>query len=525
MPDDLYKLTPTDPSNVDPNWSKNRQSILDDVLAAPPQSGRRIGRWVAGAAAAALVVVAVGGVVQQLRPEPYATPASPTPTNSTVNGGQLVAARALLLQAGTGMTLCNGYMMESDPPQCSYVMPVTGITWDDVPWAESADGITFAENVIIVGTFDGETFVATQVFRDGDQTAPQPPSRVTDEDLPTLCENPTRGTGPYSVETLITTAEALPGYQALWLSPNQITTNAAFTEDVEGARSALAEVFGGELCVGTVEGPTEQALQDAELALEPLTMDEDSDALIPDSVWSTSSSVSRLGNRLEVIVERNTPELLSEIEAAVGDEVWPHTDVRPFFYPVLNDPSPAPTTAPAPTPSSMPKLEDTFIAEGGMEYRDGQLNLCYSRTYTDFSSCRAAIPLLGLDPKDVDWDRGSAEAGRAFTDAVVVGTVEGNGIRVERVQEDVMEVSGVGYLPTTKDADALRSAAADLVSSYDGDPFAPTTEVDETDPEGARLIVHVLLATDDAMNDVRDRVGEDIWQYTHVRPFIASLGF
>lgn len=523
MPDDLYKLTPTDPSSVDPNWKKNRQSILDDVLESPPQSDRRIGRWVAGAAAAALVVVAVGGVVQQFRTEPYAMPASPTPTaTSAVDGGELVAARALLLQDGTGMILCDGPAMESDPPDCSYSIPVTGITWDDVPWSETMAGVTSAE-AIIVGTFDDDTFVATQAFRDGDPAAPQPSPRISDEDLPTLCENPTRGTGPYSIEKLITTAEALPGYQALWVSPNQITHNAAFTEDVEGARATLAAAFGGELCVGTVDGPTERALQDAEWALEPLKRADDSDPLVPNSVWSTSSSVSRLGNRLEVVIERNTPELLTQIEAAVGDAVWSHTDVRPFFYPVLNDPSPEPTTAPAPTPSSLPQLDGTVIAQGGVEYRDGKLSLCYSRTYADFSSCRAAIPLFGLDPKDVGWDRGSAEVGHAFTEAVVVGTIEDSGIRVERVQEDFMEVSGVGHLPTTKDADALRSAAAELMSSYDGDPFAPTTEVDETDPEGARLIVHVLLATDDVLDDVRDRVGEDIWQYTHVGPFIDSL--
>lgn len=45
MSDDLSKnkLTPTDPANVDPNWSEKRRDILDDVLAAASQRRRATG--------------------------------------------------------------------------------------------------------------------------------------------------------------------------------------------------------------------------------------------------------------------------------------------------------------------------------------------------------------------------------------------------------------------------------------------------------------------------------------------------
>ncbi len=536
MSDDLSNLSPTDPSRVAPNWASSRERILDGVLAEDAPSRSHPWRWVAGAAAASLVAVAVGGIVQQMRPEPYAVPASPTssPTASAtgpvnddpVNTGQVVAALATLLDTGSGMTVCNGFVEQSRPPQCPFTTPVTGITWEDVPWAETDAGTTFIENVIIVGTFDGGTFVATAVFREGDPAAPQSPTNILDEDLPTLCEDPTRGTGPYSVEALMAAAENLPGYQALWVSPNQVTYNIAVTDDVEGARSALAEVFGGEMCVGTVEGPTVAALQAAQLALEPLTMDEGTATTANDSVWSTSLSISTRGNRLEVLVRRDTPELLAQIYAAVGEDVWQHTDVWPFFYAVPEGVTPTPQ-APAPTPTTLPQMDGTQSAQGGLEYRDGQLSLCYSLTYANFNSCRAAIPLFGLDPKDIDWEQGSVEAGRAFRfDAVVVGKIEGNGIRVEQMLESPPSdvPVNVGGLPRATDPGLLAAAAADLMSSYDGDPFAPTTEVEETESEGARLIVHVLLATDGVRADVRERVGEDIWQYTSVKPFIATLG-
>ncbi|MGV8845685.1 hypothetical protein [Tessaracoccus sp.] len=532
MSDDLSNLSPTDPSRVAPNWASSRERILDGVLAEDAPSRSHPWRWVAGAAAAALVAVAVGGIVQQMRPEPYAVPASPTssptasatgPVNdSPLNPGQVVAAQTTLLDTGGGMTLCNGLVLQSRPPQCPFTTPVSGITWQDVPWAETASGTTFTENVIIVGTFDGYTFVATDVFREGDPAAPHSPATIHDEDLPTLCENPTRGTGAYSVEALMVAAENLPGYQALWVSPNQVTYNIAVTEDVEGARSALSEVFGGEMCVGTLQGPTDQTLQAAQLSLEPLTMDEGTATTADDAVWSTSVSVSTRGNRLEVFVRRDTPELLAQIEAAVGEDVWPHTDVWPFFY-TVNDVAPTPQ-APAPTPSTLPQTDGTYMAQGGLEYRNGQLSLCYSMTYASFNSCRAAVPLFGLDPQDVDWTQGSVDAGRAFMfDAVVVGTIEDNGLRVERMLDAAVAPGDVGVLPRATDTGLLSAAAADLMSSYDGDPFAPTTEVDETDPEGARLIVHVLLATDEVRADVRNRVGEDIWQYTSVRAFITTL--
>ena len=520
MSDDFSSLAPTDPTPLAPEWRATRQEILDGLLTEETPRRSHAWRWVAGVAAAALVVVAVGGAVQQLRPEPYTLPASPAPTDGIAPEDQVLAARDTLLDTGTGMTLCTGFLLESLPPQCPATIPVTGITWEEVPWAETAAGVTFAD-VVIVGTFDGEKFAATQILRQGDPAAPQAPGNHGHEDLPTLCDAPIRGAGPYSVEALASAAESLPGYQALWVSPNQVTYNVAVTQDVEGARSTLADVFGGDLCVGTVAGPTDAALQEAQRALEPLAQDEDSPTT-SNGVRSTAYSISARGNRLSVGVLQDTPELLAQIETLVGAEMWPFTDVAPFFYRVTN--TPTTPKAPAPTPSALPQGTGTYIAQGGVEYRDGRVSLCYSTNYADINSCRAAVPLLGVDPQDIDWDSGSAAAGNAFVfDVVVVGTLEDGGLRVERLQEDFLEREDIDALPTSQDPAMLAAAAAELVSSYDGDPFVPTTEVQEVEGEGVRLIVRVLLTTDDAVARVREILGEDVWRYTYVEPFIATL--
>ena len=327
---------------LDPEFVNALRSEL--VATAAPRRSHPW-RWVAGVAAAVLVAAAVGGIVQQLRPEQYATPASPTPTAA---GPELLAARSLLLGEGDEVGVCLGIVAESRPPQCRTI-PVTGITWDDVPWAETASGVTWGD-AIVVGTYDGTTFAATQVFSDDDPNAPRIPGAIGDQPLPTLCDAPTTGTGSSSTDALVAAAATLPGYQALWVSPDQVTFNVAVTKDIEGARSALAKAFGGDFCVGTVDGPTDEALRDAQQSLKPLTLgplmpekDPPTDLNGGATIWGTSYTVTALGNRLSVDVVLETPDLLQKVEAAVGPEVWKYTDIFPFFYPVVGTATTDPT--------------------------------------------------------------------------------------------------------------------------------------------------------------------------------------
>lgn len=166
--DDLTASAPTTPDGADPGWRSNRARVLDDILAEQPQLGRR--RWIAGLAAAAILVAAVAVGIQMSRPDQVAIPADPT--TSAPAGPQLVGAAGTLLGAGEEIGLCRGALMESYPPQCETI-PIEGLTWADVPWADGASGVSWGE-ATIVGTFDGTTFHASQVFAPDDPGAPSP---------------------------------------------------------------------------------------------------------------------------------------------------------------------------------------------------------------------------------------------------------------------------------------------------------------------------------------------------------------
>lgn len=430
MPDDLSKLTPTDPSAVDPEWSSRRKGILDGVLAAKP-TRRGVWRWVAGSAAVTLLVVAVAGIAQLVRDEPHATPASPTQASM---GRQVLAARSLLLSPGEDVGVCLGVVAESLPPQCRTI-PVTGITWGEVPWAETAAGVTFGD-AIIVGTFDGTTFQATTVHRHDDPAAPQPPDPGSQSDLPRLCEAPTSGTGSPSTDALVAVVESLPGYQGLWVSPDQVTFNVAVAQDIEGARTAVAAAFGGEFCVGTVDGPTDEAMGAAQQALEPLTLgplmqDPPADLNDGDSIWGASHTVTARGNRLQVDVVRQSPELLDDVKSLVGPEVWEYTDVVPFFYPVEDlSAIPDPTST---SPSRTPAGNGQPVAlEGHLMDVDGVMGICYGgldlelplgRAQENPPSCRGGfVPVVGLQMPTAQERSG-----------ILVGTFDGSRFHATRL--------------------------------------------------------------------------------------------
>lgn len=230
---------------------------------------------------------------------------------------------------------------------------------------------------------------------------------------------------------------------------------------------------------------------------------------------------------LVVHVLISTDAVLTDLETRLGPDVWLQTRVQPLLVPYSGDevePMPNPTSdAPTPPPSVLPQFDGTYVAQGGVEYRNGRLSLCYSIAVSEIEYCKAAVPLFGLDPEDLDWEQGSVAAGHAFTHAGVAATIESGGLRVGQVLENPVTIGGPGRLPLAKDPELLPSAAADLVASYEGDPFAPTTKVDDAEIEGDRLVVHVLLATDEVVADIRQRLGEDVWQYTDVESFMSRL--
>jgi hypothetical protein len=171
----------------------------------------------------------------------------------------------VLDKAGVGPQLCMA-VEESLPPQCRGV-PVVGLDWAAVPWAETAGDTTWAE-ALLAGTFDGEQFTLTQAPERADgQPAPEP------DPFASPCPEPSGGwviaDAERATEAAFDAAQAYaaaqPEYAGLWI--DQLGTiageggfdvasfvlNVTFTGRVADHEAALREIYGGPLCVSRAE--------------------------------------------------------------------------------------------------------------------------------------------------------------------------------------------------------------------------------------------------------------------------------
>ncbi len=327
MPDDLSKLTPTDPSTVDPLWNDRRQSILEDVLTDTSTRRRSIGRWGVGIAAAAMLAVLVGGTLQHLRSEPQAVPAAPSASVSPISADATVAASGVLIDTDDGIALCTGGTTASRPPECGSSIPVSGITWDDLDWESSAGDASWAP-AILVGTFDQTTFTATDVYAPYDPEAPSRPLEEPEREFASLCAEPTQGYGASSSERdLGPIIEELPGFQTLWTDIDDGFYNFAVTGDVARAREILEVSWSEPFCVGTLTGPTAAAM---EIATEALTDQYGEGA----SLAFFHPMVRDETHKLVIDALLATPQLVSDVEQIVGPEVWPFTTISSRFFPL-----------------------------------------------------------------------------------------------------------------------------------------------------------------------------------------------
>jgi hypothetical protein len=179
----------------------------------------------------------------------------------------------VLDKQGVGPQLCMA-VAESLPPQCQG-MPVIGLDWADIPWAESVGDTTWAE-ARLVGTFDGETFTLTR-----QPAEPESVSYPDEDPFATPCPEPNGGwvvTDPAlatqeAFEEARRYAEAQADYAALWIdslvepsaefsvNPPTFVLNVRFTGDPAGHEAALRAIYGGPLCVTTGAPATEAELR------------------------------------------------------------------------------------------------------------------------------------------------------------------------------------------------------------------------------------------------------------------------
>lgn len=353
MPDDLSKLAPDDPSRVIEDWTSRKERILGQAMRSDGAAHRSRWRWLAPAAA--LVLVAGGAAVAMHLATPDIVPV-PADGSPSASGGQeapeVRAAEVVLLETDDGgVGVCVGVVGASLPPSCgAELIPASDFTWDEIDWAAETQP-RFA-HAIVTAELDGRTPVVREIYHPDDPAAPADPHPYEFAyDFSPLCEEPIRGTGDGDVAALAAAAEALPGYQALWVSSDQATYNVAFT-DPGAAAAGLGAVFSGNLCLGTIEGPAHAGLE----AAQHRVLDAPPD--ISDQLRSSSVAASRLGIHLEFLVVWDHEELLADLEALVGPEAWTHTVVISAFYPIddaESDEQPEPSS---PITRSIPKEVD-----------------------------------------------------------------------------------------------------------------------------------------------------------------------
>ena len=253
--------------------------------------------------------------VTSASPSPSPSPsASETPTPPAPN-----TATALLIDLDGQPAICAGTGTFMRPPDCADIIPLSGLTWDDVEWRDVKGDAVWAELTRLEGSDDGTTFHVTHA-EPATGLEVEPP----DADFSQLCTTPTQGQGTAEgPDAVFAIAARLPGYVGLWGSSDQSVINLAFTEGVEEAAAALAKEASGQFCVGLVDGVTRAESMDIMKALEGVGREA--------KVHGTGHYFDRNGSWIQVRLVRADAETVALIEQAVGEAAMPHLRYVPVI--------------------------------------------------------------------------------------------------------------------------------------------------------------------------------------------------
>jgi len=364
--DELMELKPTHASAL----------LIDPVELAERagQSARgarhRANRFT-GLTAVAALVVAVALAAVFLRPVQAVPGASPspafpgpssTPMSSYVPmyaGDEAAAYSAPRLAYGilTGTDrpdqLCIRNSRGSDQSVCAATVPVTGLTWSQVPWhVPGATGGT-ASDAFVWGYFDGTSLRATAVSRGQDTTVsfgnPQPSPAAPTSALIT-CERTIVGSttpsGASTPEVTTTTPSgATPaasygsildpavadaaGLDAYWIEySTPIRLLVATSGDLDAAALKVPSFWNGPTCIGRVpaRGPLAELL-----AAQKRVRDAKIDGVTSVAVATYPAGV------LQVNVLANVPGLRERVVAVAGTSV--SLTIVPLLVTVHNEQS------------------------------------------------------------------------------------------------------------------------------------------------------------------------------------------
>lgn len=258
-----------------------------DCLANTPRGDMHTVRWFPfkdGGRSLGLLVVIGSDVTAEVANETWAIvnslifePRLPLDTPPALDG--VFAGNVFVLDDGSGPVVCAGGVADSLPPQCGGPV-LDGLDWAAIPWADSAQGETWAGMYIEVTLVEGRLVLAGSP----DETRPETGDRV---DFTPPCPAPTAGwsftAGPGTSDDALNAAMAYvrsqPDQSGAWVynldespsefEPVELVLVATFTADVERHRAAISEIWSGPLCVAQrswTEQPLRQ-IQDELVAL------------------------------------------------------------------------------------------------------------------------------------------------------------------------------------------------------------------------------------------------------------------
>ena len=362
--DELMELRPTHAS-----------ALLIDPLELAERTGRsargarRRANMRTGLTAAAAVVVVGALGAMFLRPVQAVPGASPstafpgpssTPMSSYVPmyaGDEAAAYTAPRLAFGllTGTDrpdrLCIRNMRASDQSVCAGTVPVTGLTWSQVPPQVAGATHGTASDAYVWGYFDGTSMRVTAVSRAQDTTVslrnPQPSPAAPTSAL-ISCDRTIVGStapsGASTPEVAITTPSGAPaasygsildpavadaaGLDAYWIDySDPIRLWVATSGDLDAAALKVPTFWNGPTCIGHV--PAQGPLADLLAAQKRLR-----DAKI-DGVLSVEAATYP-GGVLQVNVLANVPGLREHVVAVAGSSV--SLSIVPVILTVHNGP-------------------------------------------------------------------------------------------------------------------------------------------------------------------------------------------
>jgi len=225
---------------------------------------------------------------------------------------------------------------------CAVTIPVTGLSWGQVPWqAAGSNGVRTTLDVFVWGYFDGTSLQATAVSQWQDTTVslsnPEPSPAAPTSALITCDRTITGSTTPSGAPTTAPTygsaldqaGAGAAGLEAYWIEySNPIRLMVVTSGDLDATALKVATFWNGPACIGRAPAQGPLALL---LAAEKRVRDAKIDGVASVAVATYAGGV------LQVNVVANVPGLRERVVAVAGTSV--SLTIVPLLVTVHNEPS------------------------------------------------------------------------------------------------------------------------------------------------------------------------------------------